>query len=175
MTETQNHSIFSSEALNALEIDFEPPLPANERLIEMDDDEIIELDLDSSNFYRCLRCHKIFTDISAFMIGCNGHIPSFQKLLYGIQRGSKVVKYVKKSKEKSNFETKNGPEEGKYVCDVCGVSFTLRMSIKAHFRVHQNRLKECQYCDAKFTRNVTLRRHESILHENGDRELKARG
>lgn len=185
MSESDSYpTIFSFDVLGALGIDFEPPLPANERLIEMDDEEIIELDFDSKNFYRCLRCHKTFMDFASFMFACKGHIPSFHKILYGIQR-TEVIKRGGKGRKpgiKADPDTKivkREPEtEGQvqeYVCDWCGMCFGLRMSLKAHFKVHQRRLEQCQYCDGRFSRRKTLDRHVSVVHEGGDKELRSNG
>uniref|UniRef100_A0A336LW50 CSON005868 protein n=1 Tax=Culicoides sonorensis TaxID=179676 RepID=A0A336LW50_CULSO len=179
----QNYSIFSCSILNALEIDFEPPLPAKERLIEVDDDEeIIELDSNPNKFYRCKRCHKSFLDLTSFLLTCNHHIPGFQKLLYSIQRNETLKKSQKQGKISNQViiahrNDRKIPNEHQelLVCDWCGVSFGLRLSLRSHFKVHLNKLVQCQYCDGKFTRKKTLMRHISVIHEGGDKELKTFG
>lgn len=178
-------SIFPFDVLEALGIDFEPPLPANERLIDMDDEEIVALDLESTDFYRCLRCRKIFLDFASFMFACKGHIPGFHKILYAVQRSEmtkrsrKSRKFVEKStaceKGRDNIAEEMNKRGKSYMCDWCGMTFGLRVSLKAHFKVHQNRLEQCQYCDGKFSRKKTLERHVSVVHYGGDKELKSNG
>ncbi|XP_063697702.1 zinc finger protein 729-like [Culicoides brevitarsis] len=167
-------SIFSEDLLEAIGIDFEPPLPATDRLIEVDDEEIIQLDVDSENFYRCLRCRRIFPDLGSFMVACKNHIPIFQKILYGIQREMKKkaskfqssVKNVRKSQEKV---------DQKLICDWCGMTFSLKESLEAHFNVHLNKLQQCELCDGKFSTEKTLKRHVLVVHQGGDKELKSYG
>lgn len=175
MSSDSYQTIFSIDVLEAVGIDFEPPLPANERLIEMDDEEIIELDVDSTNTYRCLRCHKTFPEVFSFMYVCKGHVPAFHKVLYETQKVEKVIKRKPPATMRVDAREVIRKNERGYTCDWCGMCFGLRMSLKAHFNVHQNRLERCQYCDGKFSRRKTLRRHVSVVHHGGDKELRSNG
>lgn len=184
----EHETIFSHDILQSLEIDFEPPLPANERFFELDEDEIIEVEHTVIQKYRCLRCKKTFQELSSFILCCQKHIPVFGKVLYN---SSKILEVPNVDFESDIFEEqhkKHRPRQstvtrytqkssipGCYICDWCGMQFTLRGSIKAHLNVHLNNLRHCTLCDKKFTRQKTLLRHISVIHHGADRELKTHG
>lgn len=70
------------------------------------------------------------------------------------QKTVQAKKYNKASEKLVNF-----------ICDLCNAKFSLRQSLKFHFRVHLNQVHQCQKCPLKFSRRLTLRQHFSFVHE----------
>lgn len=75
-----------------------------------------------------------------------------------------TVKEIPKIRQKKPRKY-NKPEKCNFSCDICGIGFELRSSIKIHFNLHLNKYEVCTKCDSKFTTKRTLNRHIQLFHE----------
>lgn len=67
-------------------------------------------------------------------------------------------------------------EKQKFMCDICGKSFTSKAWLTSHQKYHKGiKTKKCMKCPSAFTEHKGLRTHLRRVHNMSDEEVYALG
>ena len=57
------------------------------------------------------------------------------------------------------------PDQGSYLCDICGISFTFKGALVRHMNMHSNKTYICPHCNYRSTRVDNIRRYLHTFHK----------
>lgn len=129
--------------------------------------------------FSCDVCHKTFSNMTQLRKHSSLHHGTDAGGSGSVSHSCEVCGKVFGSRESHAIHIKTHKKERPHVCDICNTGFFSSGGLNRHRKVHKRNEGldsslelRCSHCHANFSYEESLRKHLSLVHNIGPREMK---